>query len=87
MFETGCSIDKVISHCPEWSGTNQTDPAVLDFIEALVDENLIEISEQIIPGEEVAFKATWEAPTIEKQKEPLQKIMTSAFDPTMPLAE
>jgi hypothetical protein len=87
MFETGCSIDKVISHCPEWSGTNQTDPAVLDFIEALVDENLIEISEQIIPGEEVTFKATWEAPTIEKQKEPLQKIMTSAFDPTMPLAE
>ncbi len=87
MFETGSSPEKVVSRCLEWSGNEQVDSAVHSFIDTLVEEKLIEISDQITPGEEPTLLGAWVAPTIEKQKEPLQKIMTSAFDPTMPLAE
>jgi hypothetical protein len=29
----------------------------------------------------------WRPPTIDKHREPLQRIVISAFDPTLPLAE
>jgi hypothetical protein len=87
MFETGTSPEIALSHCRDWSGKEQIDPAIVQFINTLEEENLIEISDQILPEEETVYNGVWTDPTIEKQKEPLQRIMTSAFDPTMPLAE
>ena len=61
--------------------------AAVQFINTLEEENLIVMFDQILPEEEINLNGVWTEPTIEKQKEPLQRIMTSAFDPTMPLAE
>ena len=87
MFETGTSPEIALSRCWVWSGKEHNDPAAVQFINTLEEENLIVMFDQILPEEEINFNGVWTEPTIEKQKEPLQRIMTSAFDPTMPLAE
>lgn len=87
MFETGTSPETALSRCRDWGGKEKNDPAIVQFINTLEEENLIVVFDQILPEEEINFNGAWTEPTIEKQKEPLQRIMTSAFDPTMPLAE
>lgn len=65
------------------------DDGVRRFVTALVDYGLVE---EIAEGAEadvtvVAAPARWSPPTVERQAEPLQQVIASAFDPSMPLAE
>ena len=38
-------------------------------------------------GQQATFSGNWLAPTFERHDEPLERIVTSAFDPSVPLAE
>jgi hypothetical protein len=88
MFEIGAKPESVISTSLGWRGDNESDGKVEEFIHYLEQEGLIKPADN--PSEvvsDIKLHGDWSDPTIEKQKEPLQRIMTSAFDPTMPLAE
>jgi hypothetical protein len=48
---------------------------------------LVEECDATAPAPPVTFEGPWQPPAIERQREPLQSIVTSAFDPSVPLAE
>jgi hypothetical protein len=54
--------------------------------DALVREGLAEPCDRPAAAA-VTPPEAWTEPTIERQAEPLQKVMISAFDPSIPLAE
>lgn len=87
MLEDGVTAGELLARCASW-GMPDTDRAeVQGFLTRLLDDRLIEPSPA--PGDTaaVSFDAAWQLPTIERQREPLQRIMASAFDPSLPLAE
>jgi hypothetical protein len=87
MFESGATVEEVLNSCREVGVTEGNMPAIVAFITELSAEKLVTegttSSKADLPGP----KGTWSPPTIEKHKEPLQRIMTSAFDPSIPMAE
>jgi hypothetical protein len=87
LFECGSTMDDVRSRCRAWGLSEEAvEGEVCGFVDRLVDEGLLTAGERL-PAGDVACPQPWSAPTLEKHKEPLQKIMISAFDPTLPLAE
>jgi hypothetical protein len=86
MLESGATSGEILAQCGRWNGAGD-DGQIAGFIETLVSENLL--IEQSSAGSANApeFAGKWCAPVIEKHKEPLQRIMVSAFDPSIPLAE
>ena len=88
LFESGATRAHVCERCRAWGAD---DPALADvaaFIDRLVAENLVRPDGGgAVAAEAVAFEGTWSVPTLEKHQEPLQRVMISAFDPTLPLAE
>lgn len=86
LFETGGSTDEeIVEQCRRW-GAPENDPSVTALLVSFRREGLIEEA----PKRQVAvpqFSGPWSPPTIERQAEPLQGLVTSAFDPTFPLAE
>ena len=85
LFENGASRGQAYGRAAAW-GANDKEP-VATFVERLVAERLIIRSDNSLPADEVTFDGPWTPPTIEKHREPLQRVMVSAFDPTLPLAE
>src|SRR2546423_5698169 len=78
LFEAGSTPDEAIRRCREWSGGNGRVDAE-QAVRFLLDEGLVEPCPA--PGEaQVNPPQPWGAPTIEKQAEPLQKVIVSAFD-------
>jgi hypothetical protein len=63
------------------------DGSVAVFVTQLCEYDLLEPAGELDAQPEVAWSGRWTAPTIERQAEPLQNIMVSAFDPSIPLAE
>jgi hypothetical protein len=87
LFEGGASPAHAMEKAASWGARNGDLDAASRFISRLVEEGLIHPGGTPLPSSEEEFTSPWSAPTIEKHKEPLQKIMVSAFDPTLPLAE
>jgi hypothetical protein len=87
MFETGTTIDKVLAQCTDWGATAKDRQSITDFLDVLTNDELITPSQTPAAEYQSTLDQGWSIPTIEKHKEPLQRIMTSAFDPTLPLAE
>ena len=89
LFESGATRAQVDERCRDWAVTADQKAVVASFIQYLIEERLIAPAPAPSPGsqQDVHFPRQWEPPTIEKYKEPLQRIMISAFDPTLPLAE
>lgn len=87
LFEAGTSRARVAGWCRGGGATDEQQAAVAAFVQALVDERLIVPADASGPQAQVTFPDPWTPPTLEKYKEPLQRIMISAFDPTLPLAE
>lgn len=64
------------------------DDGVRRFVAELEAHGLLESVDEAGPAQPLpASRAPWTTPTIERQAEPLQRVLVSAFDPSIPLAE
>lgn len=86
LFETGATKDEVIAAAQKW-GANGDTPAVHRVIEQIISEGLVEQVNALPAATPQIPVTSWIAPALSKHSEPLQRIMVSAFDPGMPLAE
>ena len=88
LFEQGTSIPEVESRCEEWGVPAAERNTVAQFIDTLLTERLVVGGSAGAPGiSSPSAPAEWVAPRLEKHREPLQRVMVSAFDPSIPLAE
>lgn len=86
VLEDGASRGEIVRLCERWGMPAADVGGVTAFLDVLADDDLVEMVGPGTPGDS-DFAAPWERPNIEKQREPLQRIMASAFDPSLPLAE
>lgn len=89
LFESGATLQDAYAYCRALGAPASDQAAVTALIEALVRDQLIEaaggpVSDSLSPE---ALATPWSAPTIERQAEPLQRVIISAFDPSVPLVE
>ncbi|MFN2449587.1 MAG: PqqD family protein [Candidatus Baltobacteraceae bacterium] len=86
LFEiSGASPERIVRQCILWGASGEDE--VRSFLAHLSAENLLEPSTEDAAPEVATYAAPWVAPTIERHAEPLQSVVTSAFDPSIPLAE
>ncbi len=86
LLESGVPRDQIAARCCEWGAKSEDAGAITGFIDVLARDRLLIAMQQPAVPQPSTLRA-WAAPVIEKHKEPLQRIMISAFDPTLPLAE
>jgi hypothetical protein len=86
LFESGATRDAVHTQCRAWGAPADAHEQIERFIGVFTADDLV-ANGPAAPAASVSFAGPWMAPTIEKHKEPLQRIMVSAFDPSIPLAE
>ena len=86
LFEAGATTDQALARCRDWGAPDSESAAILAAIESLREAQLIEAIEAVAPVDGSA-PAAWEPIGIERQAQPLQRVITSAFDPSIPLAE
>jgi len=86
LFEDGATRARVEEICSQQVGEEGMGQ-VRPFLDELIGERLVEPSDETSVGPLSELSGSAEGPTLEKHREPLQKIMISAFDPTLPLAE
>lgn len=84
QFEMPNRMADVLTSSSKWGAP---DDQVLSFISRLIEEKLMAGSEEEPCPCDEPFEGPWEDPKVEKHKEPLHKVMVSAFDPSLPLAE
>ncbi len=87
MLEDGVTERDILARCADWGMPDTHRGDVEAFLARLGDDRLIETGAGGGATTAVSLAAAWEPPTIERQREPLQRIMASAFDPSLPLAE
>ena len=88
MLEAGSAREQVVSEAETWGATRDDAGAIQRFIDALIADGLVQENGDGGSGTaEVSFSGAWSEPTIERYDEPLERIITSAFDPSVPLAE
>lgn len=87
MFEVGATRQQVNAKCREWGATAADSDAIMKLIDVLLNDKLVVATDQRGTDVEIRPTGPWTAPSIEKAREPLQRIMKSPFDPTLPLAE
>ena len=86
LFEDGTSLEHVLSRCREWGASESDLVQVQAAVGQMLDERLLEPSDtDAMPAGEPP--TTWEPIRFERQAEPLQRVIVSAFDPSIPLAE
>jgi hypothetical protein len=86
MFEIGATQTEVLEASRKW-GANGDTPAVNRVIEQIISEGLVEpVNASACAAPDISVMI-WVSPALNKHNEPLQRIMVSAFDPGMPLAE
>lgn len=90
-FESGATLDEVKAYCARLGATGGDAPAIAALLDLLTQDRLIEVSPELaadpVTVPQGDHTATWSTPTIEKQSEPLQRVIISAFDPSVPLVE
>ena len=93
-FEEGAEISAVARACTERMNGSGDDEAVTRLLAQLMAEDLLEPVSGTDPASAGGWKGTmtacgsaWVTPALVKHKEPLQRVMMSAFDPSIPLAE
>lgn len=85
LFESGMSVDAAQARARVWGAP--PDGSIGDFIAQLHGFGLLELGGPPADAPAVGWDGPWITPSIERQSEPLQNIMVSAFDPSIPLAE
>lgn len=86
MLEAGAPEEGILARCRAWGCDPESDKAITGFLAEFRDHGLVVAGGQGEAGE-VSWNGPWCDPVIEKHKEPLQRVMVSAFDPSLPLAE
>lgn len=86
LLESGSKTEFIIEQCQVHGATEQDIIEVIDFIQILEKEHLVTPTADFEVSK-LNWEGSWKKPIIEKAEEPLQRLITSAFDPTMPLAE
>jgi hypothetical protein len=86
LFEGGASMDDARAFATASGAPG--DDSVDRFLSRLCEYGLFEpaIGHGAAPAP-VPLADAWFAPTVERQAEPLQSVIVSAFDPSIPLAE
>ena len=86
LFEDGATVGHALERAHAWGAAEADLEAVREMVDQLIGERLIEpaTTVQNAPG---APPQTWQAVSLERQAEPLQRVIVSAFDPSIPLAE
>ena len=86
LFEQGSTIEHALVRARHWGAPDVDIEGVRAGLQQMVREGLLEPAEfaDNVPGE---APAAWEPLRVERQAEPLQKVIVSAFDPSIPLAE
>lgn len=87
LFEGGATVAHARERAAQWGASNGGLEAVDAFLEKLVAERLVAGASAAAFESEASFDGPWSAPLLDKHREPLQRVMVSAFDPTLPLAE
>lgn len=87
MFETGATRDEVHGACRKWCADDAGIAEIDALIDQMISEGLIEPMSMPAVATNGIVVAAWISPTLSKHREPLQRIMVSAFDPGLPLAE
>ncbi len=95
MFENGATLEAVHAQCRVWGASDEDESAIDEVVETLLNEGLISDSDDgwdidysdDESARDEAFSALWIRPSIQKLSEPLQRIIVSAFDPSVPLTE
>jgi hypothetical protein len=86
LFERGTSLEHARSECARAGAGGEVAGEIDGFVGSLVAEDLLEtVDRDEAPSFELS--GAWSPPTLEKQDEPLQRVIVNAFDPTIPLAE
>jgi Coenzyme PQQ synthesis protein D (PqqD) len=85
LLENGATLEEIQIQCSVWGASDSE--AISRFIQKLVDENLVAPPHDQVPKKNIMLNGNWAPPVLEKHREPLQRIMTNAFDPSIPLAE
>jgi len=84
FFELGATAEQADAAARAWGAPDGAARSVLD---ALAAEGLVATTATGAVPEVPAYEGQWSEPRVEKQPEPLQRVMVSAFDPSLPLAE
>lgn len=87
MFESGTSAAEVERQYAAAAGDRFDAAALKALLDMLIADDLVEATGNGASAETINPPATWDPPTLTRHKEPLQRIMVSAFDPSIPLAE
>lgn len=77
--------ERIVEQCRAWGAADNTQ--IEAFLDELCSHGILEGAEDAAPLEAVKYEGAWVAPTVSRQAEPLQSVVTSAFDPSIPLAE
>jgi hypothetical protein len=84
LYEEGTTLEHARAECVAAGGDELE--SVDAFVAVLLAEQLLEPADRDeAPSFELAGE--WVAPTVQRQDEPLQRVIVNAFDPTIPLAE
>lgn len=87
MFEAGTTREQVEAECRKWGAKADDAPSIKYFLDLIIGDKLVTMTDFPAVDSDINVNHGWSAPTIEKSREPLQRIMKSPFDPTLPLAE
>jgi len=87
MLESGASRQQVAAQCRAWGDADTGAEAVNAFLDCFEQEGLVMREAGVAAMSENRLDTSWTAPAVEKHREPLQRLITSAFDPSLPLAE
>lgn len=86
-LESGASKADILEICASCGMPESLAPSVEAFVDTLEGFGLLDSANDPLSSTDAAYSGDWEAPRVEQQPEPLQGIMASAFDPSLPLAE
>lgn len=87
MFEAGTTREQVEAECRRWGAKPDEWHSIANLLDLIISDNLVTTTEMPTADPGVELTHGWSSPTIVKSREPLQQIMKSPFDPTLPLAE
>lgn len=86
LFEAGTTLERVQAECRNWGAQADDEGAIEGAVDVLVSNGLVTPVDHETTTQ-VDVPEPWVAPSIERQAEPLQKVIVSSFDPSVPIAE
>jgi hypothetical protein len=86
LFESGATVAGVQEQCRTWGASSEDMASVALVTKTLIEDHLIAPGDGI-GAADVVLSGKWLSPLIDRQSEPLHRLINSAFDPSIPLAE